>query len=51
MIIKVLKTESEYERALAEAEGLIRRELSAEEAEELELLSLPIEAYEKKTPP
>lgn len=48
MEIKVIKTETEYEAALARAEALMDAAPDSPEEDELEVLTLLIEVYEKK---
>jgi len=44
----VIENETEYERFLAEAQNLVRRELSVAESQFLDLLTLLIEKYEEQ---
>lgn len=48
MDIKVIKTEKEYEQALAEIEGLLDAAPGSPEEQKLEVLSLLIERYEEE---
>jgi HTH-type transcriptional regulator / antitoxin HigA len=51
MKAKVIKTESEYEAALARIEKLMDAKLNTPQGDELELLSLLVHDYEEKTFP
>lgn len=44
---RIIKTEQEYEQALARLELIFDAKKGSEEGEELELLSLLIDTYEK----
>jgi len=48
MLAKVIKTEEEYESALARIEELMDAELGTAEGDELELLATLVEVYEEK---
>ena len=47
MVYKVIKTEEEYNLALVRLEGIFDAEVGTTEGDELELLSLLIDNYEK----
>jgi HTH-type transcriptional regulator/antitoxin HigA len=48
---KIIKTQEEYERALAKIEQLMDSEANTPEGDELELLSLLVEKYEEENYP
>jgi len=48
---KIIKTEDDYEAALARIEEVMDAEVGTPEGDELELLSLIAEQYEDKTAP
>ena len=48
MDIKPIKTESDYNEALAEIEQLMRAELNTSEGDRLDVLTTLVEAYEEK---
>jgi HTH-type transcriptional regulator/antitoxin HigA len=48
MIIKPIKTEKDYEKALDEISKLLDAPVNSKEAEQLELLSILVEAYENE---
>lgn len=51
MVSKVIKSEAEYEAALARVEEIMDAEPNTPEGEELELLALLIESYEENNFP
>jgi HTH-type transcriptional regulator/antitoxin HigA len=51
MIMSIVKTDEEYENALARLEQLMDAEPNTPECDELELLSLLVEKYEKEIYP
>lgn len=51
MVMKVIKTEDEYQAALSRLEEIFDSKRGSETADELELLSLLIEKYEDETSP
>ena len=51
MTINIIKTDEEYEKALARIEQIMDAEPNTPEGDELELLSLLVEKYEKATYP
>jgi len=51
MTINIIKTDEEYENTLARIEQIMDAEPNTPEGEELELLSMLVEKYEKETYP
>jgi len=51
MIIKVIKTEEDYQKALSRIDGLMEAEPNTPEGDELELLVTLVEQYEEKEYP
>ena len=51
MIMKVIKTEEEYQAAMSRLEEIFESKKDSKTADELELLSLLIEKYEDETNP